>query len=74
LNVISVCTRPGQHVTDRIGPYQPQVPGAEFGLGVRWRLTLTSIGVPGLARARTVTRIMVSLIIVHCAHVRMYTD
>ena len=26
---------------------QPQVPGAEFGLGVRWRLALTSIGVPG---------------------------
>jgi len=47
LDVISVCTRPGQHVTDRIGPYQPQVPGAEFGLGVRWRLALTSIGVPG---------------------------
>jgi hypothetical protein len=23
----------GQHVTDRIWPYQPQVPGAEFGLG-----------------------------------------
>ena len=49
LDVISVCTRPGQHVTDRIGPYQPQVPGAEFGLGVRWRLALTSIGVPGLS-------------------------
>ena len=47
LDVISVCTRPGQHVTDRRGPYQPQVPGAEFGLGVRWRLALTSIGVPG---------------------------
>jgi hypothetical protein len=27
LDVISVCTRPGQHVTDRIGPYQPQVQG-----------------------------------------------
>ena len=27
LDVISVCTRPGQHVTDRRGPYQPQVPG-----------------------------------------------
>jgi hypothetical protein len=39
--------RPGQHVTDHIGPYQPQVPGAEFRLGVRWRLALTSIGVPG---------------------------
>jgi hypothetical protein len=25
------------------------VPGAEFGLGVRWRLALTSIGVPGLS-------------------------
>jgi hypothetical protein len=24
LDVISVCTRPGQLVTDRIGPYQPQ--------------------------------------------------
>ena len=47
LDVVSVCTRPGQHVTDRIGPYQPQVPGAEFGLGVRWRLALPSIGVPG---------------------------
>jgi hypothetical protein len=35
LDVISVCTRPGQHVTERIGPYQPQVPGAEFWLGVR---------------------------------------
>jgi hypothetical protein len=23
------------------------VPGAEFGLGVRWRLLLTSVGVPG---------------------------
>jgi hypothetical protein len=46
LDVISVCTRPGQHVTDRRGPYQPQVPGAEFGLGVRLRLALTSIGVP----------------------------
>ena len=34
LDVISVCTRLGQHVTDRIGPYQPQVTGAEFGLGV----------------------------------------
>jgi hypothetical protein len=34
-------------MTDRIGPYQPQVPGAEFGLGGRWRLALTSIGVPG---------------------------
>ena len=45
LDVISVCTRPGQHVTDRRGPYQHQVPGAEFGLGVRWRLALTS-GVP----------------------------
>ena len=33
LDDISVCTRPGQHATDRIGPYQPQVPGAEFGLG-----------------------------------------
>jgi len=44
LDVISVCTR---HVTDSIGPYQPQVPGEEFGLGVRWRLVLTSIGVPG---------------------------
>ncbi len=47
LDVISVCTRPGQHVTDRVGPYQPHVPGAEFELGVRWRLALTSIGVPG---------------------------
>jgi hypothetical protein len=47
LDVVSVCTRPGQHVTDRIGPYQPQVQWAEFGLGVRWRLALTSIGVPG---------------------------
>ena len=46
LDVISVCTRPGQHVTDRIGQYQPQVPGAEFGLGVRWSLVLTSVGVP----------------------------
>ena len=46
-SVISVCARPGQHVTDRIGPYQSQVSGAEFGLGVRWRLVLTSIGVPG---------------------------
>jgi hypothetical protein len=45
--LISVCTRPGQHVTERIGPYQPQVPRAELGLGVRWRLALTSIGVPG---------------------------
>ena len=27
---------------DRARPYQPQVPGAEFGLGVRWRLALTS--------------------------------
>jgi hypothetical protein len=27
-------------VTDRIGQYQPQVPGAEFGFGVRWRLAL----------------------------------
>ena len=34
-------------LTKTIGPYQPQVPGAEFGLGVRWRLALTSIGVPG---------------------------
>ena len=34
-------------MTDRVGPYQPQVPGAEFELGVRWRLALTSIGVPG---------------------------
>jgi len=40
LDVISVYTRPGQHVTDSIGP-------EEFGLGVRWRLVLTSIGVPG---------------------------
>jgi hypothetical protein len=32
---------------DHVGPYQPQVPGAKFGLGVRWRLTLTSLGVPG---------------------------
>jgi len=50
LDVMSVCTRPAQHVADdRVGPYQPQVPGAEFGLGVRvrWRLALTSIGVPG---------------------------
>ena len=45
MDVISVCTRPGQHVTDRLGPYQPQVPGAKFGLGVRWRLVLTSIGI-----------------------------
>jgi len=43
LDVISVCTRTGQHVTDSIGPYQPQVTGAEFGLGVRWRLALTSL-------------------------------
>jgi hypothetical protein len=49
LDVISVCTRPGQHVTDSIGPYQSQVTGEEFGLGVRWRLALTSIGVPGLS-------------------------
>ena len=34
-------------LTKTIGPYQPQVPGAEFGLGVRWRLALTSIRVPG---------------------------
>ena len=27
-------------MTDGIGPYQPQVPGAEFGFGVRWRLAL----------------------------------
>jgi hypothetical protein len=27
---------------DRVGPYQPQVPGAEFGSGVRYRLALTS--------------------------------
>ena len=47
LDVTSVCTRPGQHVTDRIGPYQPQVSGEEFGFGVRWRLALTSIGFPG---------------------------
>ena len=33
-------------MTDRIGQYQPQVPGAEFGLGVRWSLVLTSVGVP----------------------------
>ena len=32
---------------DGVGPYQPQVPGAEFWLGVRWRLVLTSLGVPG---------------------------
>jgi hypothetical protein len=30
---------------DHIGPYQPQVPGAEFGLGVRCMLALTS-GIP----------------------------
>jgi len=30
---------------DRDGPYRPQVTGAESGLGVRWRLALTS-GVP----------------------------
>ena len=50
VSMLSVCTRPGQHVTDRIGPYQPyqpQVPGAEFGLGEGWRLAMTSIGVPG---------------------------
>ena len=47
LGVISICTRPGQHVIDGVGPYQPQVLGAEFGLGVRWRLASTSIGVPG---------------------------
>jgi len=47
LDVISVCTRPGQHVTDCLGEYQPQVTGEEFGLGVRWRLALTSIRVPG---------------------------
>ena len=44
---LDVCTRPGQHVTDRVGPYQPQVPRVKFGLGGRWRLALTSIGVPG---------------------------
>ena len=43
LDVISVCTLPA----DRVGLYLPQVPGAEFGLGVRWRLVLTSTGVPG---------------------------
>ena len=32
---------------DRVGPYLPQVPGAEFGLRMRWRLVLTSTGVPG---------------------------
>ena len=47
LGVISISTRPGQHVIDGVGPYQPQVLGAEFGLGVRWRLASTSIGVPG---------------------------
>jgi hypothetical protein len=47
MDVISVYTRPGQHVTDRVGPYQPQVPGAELGFGVRWKRALTSIGVPG---------------------------
>ena len=26
----------------RARPYHPQVPGAEFGLGVRWRHALTS--------------------------------
>ena len=31
---------------DRVGPCRPEVPGAEFGLGVRWRLVLTSGGVP----------------------------
>ena len=31
---------------DRVGPYRPQVPWAEFGLGVRWRLALTSTEVP----------------------------
>ena len=36
LDVISVCTRSGQLVTDRIGPYQPQVPGAEFGSPDGW--------------------------------------
>jgi hypothetical protein len=30
---------------DRVGPYQPHEPGAEFGLGMRWKLALTS-GVP----------------------------
>ena len=34
---------------DCIGPYQPQVPGVDFGLGVRWRLALTS-GVPERTR------------------------
>ena len=29
-----------------VGPYQSQVTGTEFGLGVRWRLVLTSAGVP----------------------------
>jgi hypothetical protein len=44
---MSVCTRSGQHVDDRVGPYQPQVPRAEFGLGVILRLAYTCIGVPG---------------------------
>ena len=35
-----------QRNLNHVGPYRPQVPGAEFGLGVRWRLVLTSTGVP----------------------------
>ena len=52
LDVISVCTRPGQHVTDRIGPYQPQVPG-----GVRVRSEMDGPRAPrgGVTRKRRCT-------------------
>jgi hypothetical protein len=36
-------------LADRARPFHPQVPGAEFGLGVRFRFALTS-GVPERTR------------------------
>ena len=51
LDVISVCTLPGQSACwhgqpEHVGLYQLQVQGAEFGLGVRCKLVLTSTWVP----------------------------
>ena len=41
-----VSLRSARSARGHVGQYQSQVTGAEFGLGVRWRLVLTSAGVP----------------------------
>jgi len=41
-NLYTAVDTPAEAAWTALRPYHPQVPGAEFGLGVRWRLALTS--------------------------------